>query len=369
MHHEPMRGNQLAEALRKSMSTSEPTETVAASGPTTARDAASIRAQIVADARVWFGMLVTSNSPSASRLLTSQMSMASVHGMVRRLRDRGLVLVVGGSGGGVVATDKLRALAQHELSDATIVAWLTEDVPSKPPPEVSSPAPATPGKRVYDEVAQRERVASAIAHVRAWIASGDLLLTAKAIPWVEGGQRHRVLARLVDLGLVVGKPGFGHMAAPGAAARLASMPDEELSSILWRRPGYVRVGQETDQGDDTVDVPDGADLDARKAEIRAKRAEAGRLGAASRWGKDGKKETDITQLATDESAEPDQPPSTAVPSTPSDSLDIIAMRMTQMVEILMHLDARQARMERRQVRVESELGLPPIEDDKQEKKG
>jgi hypothetical protein len=255
--------------------------------------------------------------------------------MVRRLRDRGLVLVVGGSGGGVVATDKLRALAQHDLSDATIVAWLTEDVPTKPPPGGSSPAPATPGKRVYDEVAQRERVASAIAHVRAWIASGDLLVAEKAIPWVEGGQRRRILARLINLGLVVAKRGFGHGAAPGAADRLASMLDEELESVLWRRPGYTLAGHEDNQNDGTADVQES-----------------------------------VEEVPSSSPLEPDPPTSAVVPASPSpDSLDIIAMRMTQMVEILMHLDARQARMERRQVRVESELGLPPIEDDKQEKKG
>jgi hypothetical protein len=353
----PLRGNQLAQALAKSGVVEEPKP----------KPNPYDQDVLLSDLRHWFARLVV----GSERVPTSQMTpTASLPGyrrqqIVDRLKARGLIVVKEGSTGGAIATLKLKELARTDVTDGSLVAIALTDLTEEerqilrrepgfdadefrfapppaddetanenvvdndddiPPPMRRKSHPPAPIPR-----SKAARDAKLLADVRLWLdlgARGEKLRIAH-ISNVIAGNMYAIAYRIRDAGYIAKRgdgPSAWYVVPENMRALVKSLTHEQIAGLIWpsmaTRRSAFDVPTDKTEPEPTVSPP--------------------------------------TTLTTTPTTETGDAPTAQRDDNPfvtqMQTLDMIATRMMQFVDILARMDARFSRLER-------ELGLKPIEEE------
>jgi len=230
----------------------------------------------------------------------------------RRLKARGLLDIKMGHYGGAMATPRLVELARTNITDAELRRLTLTEVPDDE--VVQAEAPTIPASSIENRQA-------IVRNIYAWLRRGmdGQQLRISHIGHGDGGAIHTAVARIRDAGLVE-KVGEGansyHLVPKDQHDRILALTNEDLLAILWRKAPHVKpeMSSDTATGED------------------------------------------LASTIVREFAVPMQPQESEPSLPPDDILGVVAQRFTQIVDVLVRMDARFARLER-------ELGLKPIEEE------
>ena len=308
---QPLRGNQLAQALRVAGVVNPPDEAPPGRGGVREAQGRALfkpleidESKVLPELRAYLANLVAGErvtiggmTPSLPTFKRSEIS--------RRLKMRGLIEVKIGPQGGAYATQALIDLARRDISDDELRELTLQD----PPEEEVVPEPVR-------EIDMADTLA-VLANVRAWLMSNvehgaELRIAQMGLG--TSGNAYNMANRMRVAGIIerVGE-GSGSYHAVVDHERVREMTDEDLLALLWPH------GRRTDSKKRPTD--DGEDLDAQ---------------------------------ITPELAEQLYPQGPE--ATPETYEDPVVKVFGQILTVLTRMDARFARLER-------ELGLGPIEQD------
>lgn len=309
-----LRGNQLGQALARAMNT---TVLPAKNPPFVA--APVDEAALLREIRTWFARLVAGDTVPARNELNLPGHRRQV--IVDRLKARGLIVVKTGAFGGATATPKLVELAREDIDDDGLRAIALVDLSDEERESALVVDDVDKQEEVVGVVdgnegympdplppyAGPERDARFVADVREWLrraVDGGMVRSGQM---ARVGTVYNVASRMHDAGLLerIGVGGMSRYTVPAAQReRALSLTDDEIVGFIWP---------------------------ARAQQVVQ----------------------DLDEEITPELAQTFYPQEGDAPPMPEPA-DPVAVLFDQLLQVLLRMDARFARLER-------ELGLAPIE--------
>lgn len=325
-HLTSLRGNQMAEALASAGLVKKPE-------PPPVDERA-----LLADIRAWLARLVAGQRVPSGEMSPRLQSKDKRQEIVNRLKERGLITVKTGMGGGAMASQRLVELARVNIGDDELrvltMQDVSEDERATVERELSVPRPVVetapgPARRVSRYPALPEdklaRDAEIVNRVRAWLengAGGAPLYIAEI--GLGNSSVYRIAYSLRDAGYIERRDDGGtvYYVVPDVIRdHVRSLTDDQIAGFIW--PGRAaRMAREAETVSSNV-VEALVDATQRSNEAAA-------------------------ALRTHTAEDADQ--------QPPDALSLLAERMLQFLTVLERVNARLSRLER-------EWGLCPLEEE------